>query len=174
MLTSTECLYIWAMILLKISLGIFFLRITTYKWQRIAVYCSVIAAVIVGLAYFFFAIFQCGTPVTALSQFYRRLQNQCVTDGQILAIGYFHAAVSTATDLLFCLIPIPMIYKSSLGKRNKLTVYFILSLGTLGGIASAVRIAFVHYLTITDPSFFGMYAFPIPYQLPSSFVHLSD
>jgi len=65
--------------------------------------------------------------------------------------------VSTATDLMFVLIPIPMISKSSLGKRNKLTVYLILCLGTLGGIASAVRIAFVHYLTITDPSFFVSY-----------------
>jgi hypothetical protein len=129
-----ECFYILAMLTLKISLGIFFLRIFTVKCHRVVIYTAVILSTVFSTVWFFFTAFQCGAPVTALSFFNRRLEGKCISDTEILGWSYTHAAIVMSTDLTFALLPIALLRRSSMDQREKITVIFIL---VLGGVYAA-------------------------------------
>lgn len=126
-----ECLYIVTMLFLKISLSVFFLRIMVRTWQRRVVQLSVFLATTFGIVYFFFAIFQCGAPVTAYNIIRKMLLKQCLSSDEILGMAYTHASITLATDLALALIPMAMLHGSQMTKREKWVVYFILSLGTM-------------------------------------------
>jgi hypothetical protein len=117
--------------MLKISLAIFFLRIMIKPWQRRTVYVAVTLSTLFNIAYFFFAIFQCGYPSSASVFVIRRLTGGCVSSIQILGVSYTHAAVTMATDLTFAALPISILRGSSMKKREKWIIGFILILGAV-------------------------------------------
>jgi len=118
------------MIVLKISLAIFFLRIMVEKWQKRTIYAATASSTLAGAIFFFFSIFQCGTAKNSYVFLLRSISGECATPGTIVGIAYFNAAVITLTDLIFAFLPIPMLYKLHMNKRERWTVGFILVLGT--------------------------------------------
>jgi hypothetical protein len=133
MLLVTEIFYVLTMLFLKISLAIFFLRIMVAPWQRRVVYITAGIATAFSLAYFFFAIFQCGVPKGPYVFFIRKLSGQCVTPTQILGFSYAHGAITSLTDVIFGFLPIPMLHHTTMNRREKTTVGFILILGAMYG-----------------------------------------
>jgi hypothetical protein len=118
------------MITLKISLAIFFLRVIVSKTQRRAIYIILTLSTTVGLAFTFFIIFQCGTPVTATLYWERRAFGECVSDRAIRGMNYTHAAVASFTDLSLTLIPIPMLLKAQISIKEKRIVGGIFAIAT--------------------------------------------
>jgi hypothetical protein len=115
------------MMAIKISLGLFFLRIMTRRWQRYIVYAVMIASTIVAIGSFFFTTFQCGVPKA--DEFIRKqLSGKCQTKQQIFALTYSQSVVNLATDVILAAMSVSMLTKSKLGRREKATVSFILIL----------------------------------------------
>jgi hypothetical protein len=130
LLIASESLYIWVIIFLKVSLGIFFLRILVDRWQRVTVYIIVTFASLVGFAYFWYAVFQCGAPND--SYWEKRLNNHCAeTPPLILGMGYLHAVVTAFTDIALALVPVPVIIRSQISFREKLVVFCILTMALM-------------------------------------------
>jgi hypothetical protein len=108
-----------------------------------------------GLSYFLLTVFQCGYFATPWEFYYRWSSFECTSQAQVLGLGYTHASISTLTDLLFAILPIPMIKRASMARREKITVMFILVLASLGAIASALRIRYIRDMSIPTLKFFA-------------------
>lgn len=59
-LVTAEVFYVLTMLVLKISLALFFLRIMVKRWQQKVVYVAITFSTLMSIGYFFFACFQCG------------------------------------------------------------------------------------------------------------------
>lgn len=129
-LLTAESFYVLTMLVLKISLALFFLRIMVKPWQQRVVYIAITVSSLVSIGYFFFAVFQCGyTSGSAWVFFVRKLTNKCVTPTQIIAVSYTHAGVTTSTDIVFATLPLFMLRGSKIATRERWIVSFILVLG---------------------------------------------
>jgi hypothetical protein len=92
-----ESSYVWCMMTLKISLAFFFLRLLRDTWQHRAIYAIGATYIVLSLAYFFFIIFQCGTPG---SNFWvKQFAGQCVSSLAWDGFSLFHSIVSAITDI---------------------------------------------------------------------------
>jgi hypothetical protein len=130
-LLVTEYFYILTMLVLKISLAIFFLRIIAKPWQRNLVYAAVTLSTLFNIGYFFFAVFQCGIPKGAFVFFIKKVSGKCINKAEILGVSYAHGAVTTFTDLIFAFLPVFMLHDTNMNRREKWTVGLILVLGAM-------------------------------------------
>ncbi|TLD37179.1 hypothetical protein E2P81_ATG03991 [Venturia nashicola] len=155
-LMTAEVFYVLTMLVLKISLGLFLLRIMVKRWQQQVVYVAMTTSTLMSTGYFFFACFQCGyTHGDAWTFFLRKLSNQCVTPEQIIVVSYTHAGITAATDLLFTALPLFMLRGSKVMGRERVIVSLILVLGGAGGIASCIRFKYIPKLATGGLQFFA-------------------
>lgn len=144
--------YLTTILFLKISLGLFFLRVVQKKWQRQIVYGTMILSTIIQFYHTVFIIFSCGNPTLYLEHM---LSKKCVSKTIELGLAYEQAAVTTATDFVFALLPIPLLWTASLDRRSKLSVGFVLCLGTLGSVCSIIRFKYIDGLGSHDDFFWN-------------------
>jgi hypothetical protein len=123
-----EVFYLTTIMFLKISLGLFFLRVVLKKWQRKVVYATVFLSTIINIYHTIFIIFSCGDPRYYLEHM---VQMKCVRKSVELGLAYEQAAVTTITDFVFALLPLPLLWNASMDRRSKISVGCILGLGTL-------------------------------------------
>ena len=109
------------MMALKAALALFFLRIIVEPWQRRVIYINLTFSTLFGVAYFFYAIFQCGIP-HGTTFWVNKLSGKCVGTASILGLGYTHALVNALTDLAFVALSIPMLKKVRINHREKIIV----------------------------------------------------
>jgi hypothetical protein len=76
----------------------------------------------------FFTIFLCGNPNGFLL---KSLENKCVSRTVQLGLAYEQCAVATITDWIFATLPFFILRDSKLDSRSKISVGFILMLGTV-------------------------------------------
>jgi hypothetical protein len=117
------------MMAIKISLGIFLLRIMIRRLEKRIIYIAVTLSTLFGTALFFFAVFQCGKVNSPFEFWVRRASNECVSKSQALGMNYSHAAITTVTDWTFAVLPIAMLKRSKMVHREKTIVGFILLMG---------------------------------------------
>ncbi|TLD36890.1 hypothetical protein E2P81_ATG02672 [Venturia nashicola] len=145
LLLVAEVFYILTMMVLKIALAAFVLRIIIEPWQRRVVYFNLTASTAIGSGYFFYAVFQCGVPHDK-TFWIQRLSGECAGTGSILGLGYTNALINALTDLSFVALAIPMLHKVRINFREKIIV---------GGIfVLASVLPYVKELVVTDLSFF--------------------
>jgi len=119
--------YAWAMIMLKLSLGSFFLRIITSQWQRAVVYTVMVAATVANLIECFYLIFMCGDPRTFTENI---ILNKCTPEISMAFVAYGQNTVNTLTDIILALLPIPILWQTNMKRTQKWTVGLILTLAT--------------------------------------------
>jgi hypothetical protein len=116
------------MVVLKFAIGFFFLRIIIQPWQQRVIYGTLSITTVFGAAYFFISAFQCGVNFSVTPFWEKVITGQCLRGDYTLAFGYAHAAITILTDLICALLPIPLLWHSSLTKRSKKLVYGILGI----------------------------------------------
>jgi hypothetical protein len=127
---ALETLYIVAMALFKISLGLFFLRVLIDPILRRIIYAILIIYNIWSVGYLFFALFQCGVPKG--DRFWEnKLSSKCGSDSLGLGMGYAHAVLSAATDIIFVALPLPVIFKAKMQPREKWIITGIFGLAIM-------------------------------------------
>ncbi|KAF9694315.1 hypothetical protein EKO04_007413 [Ascochyta lentis] len=142
-------LIIFAYSFIKLSIGFFLLRLADRtKWRPFLISMLVfIGCFTIGST--FAIIFQC-TPVAAGWDYTLRPptgNGKCYDATIFKNVGVFNSSVNIATDLLFALIPIPMVWKLQVNVQTRIGLAVILSLGLF---ASAVAI----YKTPMQANFF--------------------
>lgn len=121
--------YIANMMLIKLSLGVFLLRLATqnrYKW---IIWVSMGVVSIWSTALFFWDIFQC-TPVKAQWD-YTIPGYKCVSAREVVNAAYALSVLNIVTDWLYALLPVPMIWNAKMTMQAKITVGLVLGLGIL-------------------------------------------
>ncbi|KAI1801032.1 hypothetical protein F4811DRAFT_481521 [Daldinia bambusicola] len=144
--TATYVLNMW---LIKLSIGIFLLRLATQKRYRYTLYGSLIVVSIWSVVLFFWNIFQCN-PVSAQWD-YTILEKDpkahCVSADEIVNAAYALSVMNILSDWLYALIPIPMLWSVKMTTQAKMTVVVVLGLGIFASVATLVRIKFLSDLT---------------------------
>ncbi|KAI0884257.1 uncharacterized protein GGS22DRAFT_21179 [Annulohypoxylon maeteangense] len=144
--TATYVLNMW---LIKLSIGIFLLRLATQKRYKYTLYASIVIVSIWSVVLFFWNIFQCN-PVAAQWD-YTILANDptshCVSADEIVDAAYALSVMNILSDWMYALIPIPMLWSVKMSAQAKLTVVVVLGLGIFASIATLVRLKFLADLT---------------------------
>lgn len=140
-----QVLYTTALALVKISIVASFHRIfptRSIRWTMCTLAGFIIAVWIVGI---FTTIFQC-SPIYAAWDF-EAIKPKCLP---IMRVYYFTTAFSILTDLLLCIIPLPLFWKLKLPVREKLIVSGLFAFGLIAAIASIMRITVLHDVQSMD------------------------
>ncbi|KAF2756963.1 hypothetical protein EJ05DRAFT_501502 [Pseudovirgaria hyperparasitica] len=146
----SEVFYILTTIFLKVSIGLFFLRVLLRPWQRWAFYVALSFATAAGTTYAFLATFQCGLPTKL---FQNIIHDKCLPRSVNLGFSYMYSITNIIADLTFVLIPIWMLRNSQMGRRAKISVTFVISLGATSSVASMIRLKFING-SVFGPDFF--------------------
>jgi hypothetical protein len=141
---------------LKISLGIFFMRLTVSRAQQIVIYVTVTTSLIFSIAMFLFAVFQCGYYRNVGVFITKRLTNECASNATALGMTYTHGSIAALTDWTFLLLPIFILRGALMTLRQKLTIGLLLAFAALSGIAAIVRFPYIKELAVPKQGFFGM------------------
>ncbi|GME31676.1 hypothetical protein GTA08_BOTSDO11494 [Neofusicoccum parvum] len=148
----SETFYVITAMMVKLSLGIFFLRIVIKPWQRAMVYTVMILIALTSIFFFFFLIFLCGNPKDYLIRY---IYDQCAPRHVQTALAYLSAALGAAADWTYALIPIQIVVQANMDLRSKLSVLSILSLGTAGCVCSTIRLKYIGGLVSPDEFFWN-------------------
>ncbi|KAI0012750.1 hypothetical protein F4779DRAFT_625669 [Xylariaceae sp. FL0662B] len=137
--------YVSNMWLIKLSIGIFLLRLANHKRYTYTLYASIAIVTVWSLVLFFWNIFQCD-PVEAQWD-YTILKNvpdsHCVSTDEIINAAYALSVMTILSDWLYALLPIPMIWNVKMTAQAKLTVVVVLGMGIFASIATLVRLKFL-------------------------------
>ncbi|KAL7962439.1 hypothetical protein V8C34DRAFT_183537 [Trichoderma compactum] len=145
--------YVVNMMFIKLSIGIFLLRLSARKVYNWVICVSLVIIGIWSLVIFFYDIFQC-TPVQKQWDF--RIQGgKCASPNDIIAAAYAISVMTIASDWLYALLPIPMLWSVKMTSQAKGTVILILGLGIFASIATLIRIKYLSSLQDTNDLLFS-------------------
>jgi hypothetical protein len=123
-----EVFYLLTQIFMKLALGLFFLRVIIRKNQRRFVIGTVAFCAVINTYHILFVIFRCGDPKRLVES---PMNENCVSNPISIALAYEQAAVSTVTDIIFAILPIPLLWNAMMDRRSKISAGVIMSLGAL-------------------------------------------
>jgi hypothetical protein len=129
MTLASAILYSWAMLLIKLSLGLSFLRILVSPKQKYAAYTIIALSTLVNFTNAWFVLLWCGNPSQYVA---KTLAGQCLPETfQIKFMTYFQAAVNIVVDIGLLTLPLSAVMKSMMNRRAKISVIFIILLACL-------------------------------------------
>ena len=140
--------YILTTTLLKISLGLFFLRVLTKRWQTVIFHTILGVSAGYGLFYVFTTIFVCGDPAKIADTLVG--SKKCLPTGFILATGYLYGIINVVADWTFVLIPIAILVDSDIDRRSKISVSVVMGLGAIGSVSSILRMVYLKGLLFSS------------------------
>ncbi|KAF2683650.1 hypothetical protein K458DRAFT_478057, partial [Lentithecium fluviatile CBS 122367] len=138
--------YILTTTFLKISLGLFFLRLLTKPWQVRLFYIILGISAGYGLYYFFETIFHCGNPARLGDALLG--SKKCAPAAVALTSGYIYGVINVLADWTFTLIPIAILLDSDMDRRSKISVGIVMGFAAIGSISSILRMVYLKGLLI--------------------------
>ncbi|GAB7346583.1 hypothetical protein MBLNU457_5771t1 [Dothideomycetes sp. NU457] len=129
--------YILTMTLLKVSLGLFFLNIFTRRrsWQRYVIHAIIWFSVLYGIINIGFSLGTCGPE--------KLFGATCKLRSAYSQISISWSSINIITDFMLAALTIQAIWTAHLPIPTKITASAVLALGTMGGVASIVRIILI-------------------------------
>ncbi|EDU43380.1 conserved hypothetical protein [Pyrenophora tritici-repentis Pt-1C-BFP] len=150
----SECGYIMSMMIIKVSVCIFFARIVVKRAHFIIIYVTAGVNIGSSLTAFFYCLFRCGPDLSIyiLNEF----TNNCTSASTDLFMGYQQGAFSALTDIIFVILPVLLLWNAQMDLRSKLSIGFVLSLAALGCICSIIRFPYIDGLARTKDFFWNV------------------
>lgn len=140
-----EVFYAPSTSLLKVSVGLFLLRIVTNRAQKWIVYIFVAGSIIFGSVYFFLIIFQC-SPISFWWDLNPERQGTCVSPTAFAICSIIISILNSAADLAFAIVPGIIVWSTTMTTRTRALVCVLLGLASIAGIVTIVRIPYLHTL----------------------------
>lgn len=139
---ACEPVYVLANMALKLSIGIFLLRIAVAKTHKIIIWTAVGLTEVYSAFFFFLFVLQC-RPSSYFWTQYTGGTGSCIDPVITVDATYAYSAISCLVDWTLGLIPVFMIWDLQMNPRTKLTVGLILAVGAIASTATIVRIPYV-------------------------------
>lgn len=130
-------MYLVTMLLLKVSLALFFLRFVIERWAKLTICAITIDFSVWKFAVLLITIFYCGNPKNTLE---KSMKGQCIPSGKLLLLGIIWRVYNTMTDWFFALLPLAFVLRSRLPLMTKISVGTIMIIAAVGSSASIPRI----------------------------------
>ncbi|ENI01638.1 hypothetical protein COCC4DRAFT_147400 [Bipolaris maydis ATCC 48331] len=139
--TVSESSYVLTMMLIKISLAIFFARIVVKRWHLMVIYMFVTLSIMSSIATYFYVFLRCGPN---LDQYLiRELMRDCTPIQLDIFMAYQQAVFNSITDVAFLFMPVLLLWNSPMERRAKISVGIILVVATLGAVCSLIRFKYI-------------------------------
>ncbi|KAJ4295635.1 hypothetical protein N0V90_007648 [Kalmusia sp. IMI 367209] len=124
-----ELLYVFSNCTLKITLGIFYLRVAFQRWHIWCIKLLMVGTVLFGFVYFFLVMFQC-IPVY---EFWNNhpASEKCLSTGPTLGITYALGIVNASADWAFGILPIFIVWSLQMNLRMKILTAGILAFAAM-------------------------------------------
>lgn len=137
------------MILSKLSIGAFLLRIVVAKLHRWILYTAIFINILTGLIFFFVTMLQCNP----ISYFWNKetQTGTCISIDIIIVLTYIYSAFNIICDFTFALLPIAIVQGLNMHRRLKIAIVPLLGMGCIASSAVVVRLAYIE--TFRDPDF---------------------
>ncbi|KAK3201884.1 hypothetical protein GRF29_164g966336 [Pseudopithomyces chartarum] len=139
---ACEPIYVFANICLKLSIGIFLLRIAVERSHRLILWSSLIIIEVYSVFFFFLFLFQC-TPVSYFWEQFTGGTGHCINTQIIVGTFYGYSALSCVADWIFSIVPIFIVRKLQMDRQKKITVGIILAFCAIGSTATIVRLPYI-------------------------------
>jgi hypothetical protein len=136
--------YVMNMMFIKLSIGVFLLRLSVQKRYTWILRISMGIILIWSVVIIFYQFFQC-QPV-AFQWDYTIPGGKCAPGEQFVAAAYSISVMTIVSDWLYSIMPIFMIWKVKMSMQKKLTVAFVLSLGVFASVATLIRLKYLFEL----------------------------
>lgn len=137
----TQPMYLWGICLAKVSIGFFLLRIATTPFFRRLIIGIMLFMGFYTLGCFFTIVFQC-TNLAVLWD--PTAKGTCWTENTLHALSYTNVSLNILTDLLFAvIIPVPMLWRVQMNKRQKASLCAILSCGVFATAAALIKVGYL-------------------------------
>ena len=137
-----EPTYVFTNICLKMSIGIFLLRIAVERTHRIILWISLLAIQVYSVFFFLLFTFQCW-PISHFWEQFRGGKGRCIQSTITVGSFYGYSALSCVTDWTLSIVPIFVVKGLQMNKRKKITVGIILAFCAIGSTATIVRLPFI-------------------------------
>ena len=139
-----EIFYCCSTSVLKVSIGLFLLRVATNKIHIWIVRMVMVLAAVFGFAFFFVLVFQCWP----ISDWWSLDINQkhCIKPDIVVGLTYGVSGLNVIADWTFVLIPIAILIDSDIDRRSKISVSIIMGLGAIGSVSSILRMVYLEGL----------------------------
>ncbi|KFY13955.1 hypothetical protein V491_06210 [Pseudogymnoascus sp. VKM F-3775] len=127
---ACEPVYVLSNMALKLSIGIFLLRLAVTKTSRIIIYVIIGVVEAYSAFYFFLFVLQC-RPSSYFWTQYTGGTGTCVNPKITVDATYAYSAISCVADWGLGLMPIFLIWHIQMDMRTKISVAAILSVGAM-------------------------------------------
>ncbi|KAJ4326421.1 hypothetical protein N0V94_000096 [Neodidymelliopsis sp. IMI 364377] len=140
--------YCCSMILSKISIGCFLLRISVKRIHTWIIYAAMFVSTFACTAFFFVTLFQCN-PITFFWK--KSLEDgTCINNTVIIALGFVYSIFSIIADFTFALLPAFLVWNLQLKRRTKIALIPLLTMGCVASAAVIARLPFLPKLNSPD------------------------
>jgi hypothetical protein len=118
--------YCVTMICVKISVGLFLLRITVSRVHRWIIYINMCLTALTGAVFFFVTLLQCHP----ISFFWDRSikGGSCIDVEVIIGLTFLYSAISAICDFTFGILPIFLVWGLNMERKMKLMLIPLLSM----------------------------------------------
>ncbi|KAJ5570964.1 hypothetical protein N7535_004624 [Penicillium sp. DV-2018c] len=135
---ATQGLYMWAIGLAKVSIGLFLLRFAPRKSYRSFIWVVILLMTLYTTICFLTLIFQCKD---IRSNWDKSIVSKCFKPKQLLILSYTNTALNILTDLIFAILPVFMLRHLQVNRRVKASLICILGLGIFACAAACAKIS---------------------------------
>ncbi|KAL7619805.1 hypothetical protein AAE478_010350 [Parahypoxylon ruwenzoriense] len=137
----TQPIYLWAIPMVKVSVGFFLMRISPIVYYR-----RILQGVMTFLMAYTFACFmtlmlQCKDLAVLWDPM---VKTTCWTPRTLLGLSYANSTINIVTDVFFALLPIPMLWNVKINARTKASLICVLGLGVFACAAAIVKTTFIY------------------------------
>ncbi|KAH8591780.1 hypothetical protein B0O99DRAFT_265631 [Bisporella sp. PMI_857] len=139
---ACEPVYVLSNMALKLSIGIFLLKIAVSKVHKAILWAVILVSQIYGAFFFLLFVLQC-RPSAYFWTKYTGGKGTCINPKVTVDATYVYSAISCWGDWTFGILPAFIVWNLQMNTRTKLSVAAILALGAVASTATIVRIPYV-------------------------------
>lgn len=136
-----EIFYTTSTSILKIAVGLFFLRITKIPIHVWIVRIIMIVSAMVGTGYTFLVMFQC-KPISFWWNLDPNAKGKCLSPLMVTNLTYSVSALNSFADWTFGILPIFIVKDLQMKRRVKVVVASIIALAAIGSTATLIRLPY--------------------------------
>ncbi|GKZ77942.1 hypothetical protein AnigIFM56816_001064 [Aspergillus niger] len=103
---ATQGIYMWAIGLVKISIGLFLLRFAPRRGYKIFIWVVIVIMLLYTMICFLTLMFECKDIRSIWDE---NVESQCFTSTQLLELSYTNTGLNILTDIIFAILPAIML-----------------------------------------------------------------
>ncbi|KAH8666467.1 hypothetical protein BX600DRAFT_274213 [Xylariales sp. PMI_506] len=136
----SQPIYLWAIPLVKVSVGLFLMRIAPNKAYRRMLQGTMTVLMLYTFVCFLTLMLQCTNLAV---QWDSSVESKCWSADVLVALSYTNSVVNIITDIFFATIPIPMLWNVQINARTKASLICVLGLGIFACAAAIIKAVYI-------------------------------